>query len=89
MPDKYRDALEDVAWQFAYRVDGTDGHRRMSSGSLSALEDAFKVLGWDDPWIDPPDTGCARCYRFATCGAPTPDGYQRLCFDHYQEVTNA
>ena len=47
---KYKEALEDMAWQFGYR--GTkDGKEVIHTGGLSALETAFFVLGWDDPHI--------------------------------------
>ena len=44
-----RDALESMVYQFAYR--GTrDGKPIIFTGGLSALSDAFKTLGWDDPY---------------------------------------
>ena len=47
---KYKEALEDMAWQFGYR--GTkDGKKVIHTGGLSALETAFFVLEWDDPKI--------------------------------------
>ena len=45
---KYKDALKDMVWQFAYR--GTKGGKSiMWTGGLSALRGAFEALGWDDP----------------------------------------
>jgi hypothetical protein len=42
------DALEDMVFQFAIR--GTkDGLECLGTGGLSALENAFAALGWDDP----------------------------------------
>lgn len=45
---KYKEALQDMVWQFAYR--GTKNNKSiMLTGGLSALEGAFEALGWDDP----------------------------------------
>ena len=27
---------------------------------------------------------CDECDKEATCGLPHPDGYKRLCYDHYK-----
>jgi hypothetical protein len=43
-----RDALEDMVDQFAYRWE-QDGKTTFTTGGLSALENAFMVLGLDDP----------------------------------------
>lgn len=73
-----REALEDMVRQFAYYSSGA-----YHTGGLSALEDAFDALGWDDPH---PDLSVAcdepDCREQVTCGTPTPDGYRSTCFDH-------
>jgi hypothetical protein len=75
------EALENMAWQFAYYNAGT-----LTTGGLSALEEAFEVLGWDDPHpapgrlCDEPD-----CTNEGTCGWPSPTGYRQTCFGHTEE----
>lgn len=44
--DRLRDVLADMVSQFAYQ---TGDRRGVSTGGLSALEDAFDALGWKDP----------------------------------------
>ena len=81
---KPKDALIGMVQQFAYWSDTAGGY---TTGGLSALEDAFSVLGWTDPMPDM-EVRCQRpgCMRQATCGTPTPEGYKRLCGEHYAEA---
>ena len=84
--DTLREFAEDVAHQFGYC--GTkNGRLVLTTGGLSTLEWAFHLLGWDDPH-PVPERECQApgCHREATCGTPTPDGYQRLCGDHFREA---
>jgi len=78
------DALEDMVWQFACRYDDPP---RMGTAGLSALENAFEVLGWDDPHPTP-EIGCQSdgCTKTATSGSPTPEGYKWLCSVHFRMV---
>jgi hypothetical protein len=79
-----REALEGMVWQFAHRF-ARNGRRYLGTMGLSALEDAFAALGWNDPHpCDDEGFGCARpgCAEWATCGQPTPDGYEWLCSTH-------
>lgn len=68
----YKDALKDMAWQFAFRANGK-GRRPASlfTGGLSALEHAFDVLGYSNPH-PAPEGECAvkGCREWATCGTP-------------------
>lgn len=75
-----REALEGMCRQFAYWRAGCLWH-----GGLSALEEAFGVLGWGDSHPCP-DMQCDEpgCLEKATCGFPTPDGYRRTCHKHYR-----
>ena len=83
-------ALEDMTRQFAYWSDVAGG---LWTGGLSALEEAFDVLGWTDP-MPMPEMRCdePECMRQATCGWPTPagtsgsaaTGYRRTCGEHWQ-----
>lgn len=88
MSDKpdYQGALEDMVNQFAF--EGTkDGRACLTTGGLGALEYAFDVLGYDDPHIVPwRECQWDGCHQHATSGTPTPDGYKRLCHEHYKEV---
>ncbi len=78
--DEMREALEDLTRQFAFRNDRGQEH----TGALSALEQAFDVLGWDDPHDCEPWQVCDEpdCKRPVTCGTPTPKGYRHTCGTH-------
>ncbi len=75
------EALEGMVHQFAHWHGGVGGY---TTGGLSALEDAFEALGWEDPHpypkgrCDEPD-----CMEQATCGWPTSGGYRRTCGKHW------
>lgn len=75
-----RDALESMVHQFAYWSDKAGGYW---TGGLSALEEAFDVLGWDDPHPEP-EARCDEpgCMGQITCGWPSANGYRRTCYDH-------
>lgn len=79
-----RDALEDMCYQFAY--DGTrDGGPTLTTGGLSALEGAFRLLGWEDPHPIP-HARCDEpgCPQRAACGWPDKNNrYRRTCTEHY------
>lgn len=82
----WREVVEGLCFQFGYS--GHDSKKKwLSAGGLSALEDAFEALGWDDPHIVA-EGGCEHpgCNAWDTCGTPTPDGYKRLCGEHYRQV---
>jgi hypothetical protein len=83
-----REALEGMVRQFAHWSAGPTGG--YWTGGLSALEDAFEVLGWESPHPAPEMT-CDEpgCWEFASCGWPTRPGgtgqnggYRRTCGDH-------
>ena len=46
---EYKEALEDMVWQFAYRDVSKNNKPMLYTGGLSALELAFATLGWSDP----------------------------------------
>ena len=78
------EALESMLYQFAYPCKGP----AFTTGGLSALEEAFDVLGWQDPH---PCPGCKceieDCIEHATCGSKVKDGeYKRMCGNHYREL---
>ncbi len=78
--------VEDAARQWGYWSDSVGG---VSTGGLSTLEDAFYILGWDDPH-PLPDHCCDEpgCTREGTNGWPTAmgikGGYRWTCFEHSQ-----
>ncbi len=81
---RLKETLEDMCYQFASWSDSKGGH---CTGGLSALEDAFEILGWTDP--HPAPKSCCQekgCKKQATCGTPTADGYKRLCIEHFKDV---
>jgi len=97
MPDatEWREALEGMVFQFAYR--GMKGDQRiLHCGGLSALEQAFTALGWADPHVVA-DCGCEiiGCNNWSTCVGAYPRsrakigtpvnmiGFGYLCYDHY------
>lgn len=88
---EYRDALEDMVWQFAYKSNGK-GRRPASlfTGGLSALEHAFDVLGYDDPHPAPEGECVVKgCRNWATCGTPkgAKNGqYMSCCGYHMREA---
>src|SRR4051812_19687259 len=82
--ENWRAVVEDLVGQFAFKSNDDKRHW-LHTGGLSALEDAFAALGWEDPhYVE--EGGCEHpgCARWATCGTPTPDGYRRLCGEHYR-----
>lgn len=86
MGSKYKDALEDMVWQFAYRRGGP----YLSTGGLSALEHGFEVLGWEDPHeVADGDHLCdvEGCYNFTVAqgGMWAETGYWMLCDEHSAE----
>ena len=82
--EEFKAALEDMVDQFAYPLNDPP---RITTGSLSALEHAFDVLGYSDP-KEMPERKCQYdsypCHRTATCGIPTPNGYKRVCGEHFR-----
>lgn len=87
MASKYRDALEDMVYQFGYDC-VKDGQPALCTGGLSALEGAFAALGWAEPYVIPDPVWCdapvtPRCPNRTTCGTPTTAGYKRFCHDHF------
>lgn len=85
---EYRDSLEDMVQQFAYKADGK-GRRpaSMFTGGLSALEHAFDTLGYSDPQPCPEGECVVKnCHKWATCGTSSgaKNGqYLSCCGDHY------
>lgn len=87
--DEMREFAKDVVYQFGY-YGQYDGRLHIGNGGLSTLEEAFDILGWDNPH-PAPEFECEidGCHEHATCGAPTSDGYKRMCGKHFAErITN-
>jgi hypothetical protein len=53
---RLRECLEGMVWQFGHPFE-RDGEHYLGTMGLSNLEDAFEVLGWDDPHPYDPDEG--------------------------------
>ena len=83
--DDMKEFAEDVVYQFGY-YGQYNGRLHIGHGGLSTLEWAFDILGWDNPH-PAPEFECEidGCHEHATCGAPTSDGYKRMCGKHYIE----
>ncbi len=83
--DDMREFAEDVVYQFGY-YGQYEGRLHIGHGGLSTLEYAFDILGWENPH-PVPEFECEvdGCHEHATCGAPTSDGYKRMCGRHYRE----
>lgn len=73
---------EEVIRQFAYRIK-TNERCAFTAGGLSVLEEAFDIVGWDDPHLCP-ECECEEdgCHEWVTGGMLTPDGYKWLCARH-------
>ena len=85
-PEEIKGFAEDVAYQFGYYFPIKD-ILHISTGGLSTLEWAFRILGWNDPH-PVPECECEfpGCHKHATCGTPTKDGYKRVCGKHFAEL---
>lgn len=83
-----REFAEDVVYQFGY-YGQYNGRLHIGHGGLSTLECAFDILGWDNPHPAPEfECEIEGCHEHATCGAPTSDGYKRMCGRHFREKEN-
>ena len=75
----------DVAYQFGYYCQN-GGRLHITHGGLSTLEWAFDILGWENPHpVSECECEVEGCHEHATCGAPTKDGYKRMCGKHFKE----
>ena len=86
----YKEALEDMVWQFAYR--DTKGNKPvLHTGGLSALEGAFEVLGWEDPKVIEDTDGVIcdvkNCPEWVTNQGMgwRNTGYWCLCSGHHEQ----
>ncbi len=74
-----QECVADLVNQFAYW-----GNGGFTTGGLSALEDAFKLLGYGD-FIPAPDQCCDEpgCKAHGSMGWPTKEGgYRVTCWAH-------
>jgi hypothetical protein len=80
------EALEGMVYQFAYWSDTAGG---FCTGGLSALEDAFEVLGWEDPHPVPEvrcdEPGCLQRGAWAMNSASST----LMCYKHWREHHDA
>jgi hypothetical protein len=86
--DKYREALESMVFQFGHR--GTkNGKPTLYTGGLSALEQAFEALGWDEPYYLPEEGYTCEvegCMEIDVCGYHWGVFYLRLCAKHFRDA---
>jgi hypothetical protein len=87
--NKYKEALEDMVFQFGY-CGVKNGKPVIHTAGLSALESAFEALGWNDPHYLPEEGYTCEvigCMEADTCGTHWGDSklYLRLCPKHYQQ----
>src|SRR3990172_12682336 len=85
--NELREALEDMVFQYGYR--GVKNGKPTLFGASSAINSAFKVLGWDNPRYLPEEGYTCEgkgCMEADTCGTPWGKGgpYLRICSEHYQ-----
>lgn len=82
-PEEIKEFAEDVIRQFGYHG-SVNGRPAYTAGGLSTLEEAFGIVGWDDP-RPAPECECEEdgCHEWASSGRPTPDGYKWLCSRHF------
>lgn len=87
--DELIEGIESMALQFA-SDSWKDGTAAITTGGLSDLEWAFRILGWEDPHILPKEFLCQwqSCSRRSTCGAPYNGIYYRLCDEHYRQANH-
>lgn len=82
---KYKEALESMVWQFGYR--GTVGGKlAITNGGLSALEEAFEALGWDNPhYINDPSFECdiKGCHNWYSPQIKWDGVYVLICDEHF------
>lgn len=91
-PETLKETVIDLVMQFGYRQ-VVNGQLGIGTGGLSALEVAFKELGWDDPhvledpvWCDGIAAGSlAKCPEAVIAGVQTVDGWKRFCTIHYRD----
>lgn len=78
------EALEDMAWQYAYRFSRGRG-LFLGTGGMSALEGAFDVLGWEDPHRCKLEMACdvVGCFEWRSAGIHWGDWYVRVCSNHF------
>jgi hypothetical protein len=81
-----REALEHMTCQFGYWNPGeSKGQGGLTTGGLSALEDAFAALGWDEPhYVKEMECDEPGCGAQNSSGWPSPRGYRHTCHDHYR-----
>ncbi len=81
------DCLIDMCYQFAHKGI-SDGKACLSSMGLSTLEDAFIVLGWNDPNFDIPEECLCEvkeCQRWMKGWVSDEVGHYRVCDVHEKD----
>jgi len=84
--NKVKEALESMVWQFGHKG-VKNGEPIIWTGGLSALEEAFEALGWEDPkFVEDSDAICdvEGCAEWVVSqGIAWEDtGYWLVCSEH-------
>lgn len=88
--ENYKSALESMIYQFGYHG-VKDGKPCIGTGGLSALEEAFAVLQWDDPQFIPEQENTCEiegCMEEPTSGQRWNELYLLLCHNHSYMLRN-
>lgn len=84
--ERLKESVLDMVIQFGY-YSKVHGRLHITTGGLSALENAFSGLGWEDPHPYPQgECEYPKCHAHATCGTPTKDGYKHVCGEHFSAL---
>lgn len=82
-----KSALESMVWQFGHHG-VKNGKPIIWTGGLSALEEAFEVLGWQDPhYLQEKGNTCEikGCVEPITSQTTWDDLYLCLCREHHHD----
>ena len=82
--NKYQEAIESLIWQFGFRVIVGD-KPAITTGGLSALEEAFEALGWDNPHYVGASMECdvEGCHQWRSPQIHWDGVYVLICAEHF------
>lgn len=87
MINKYKEALESMIFQFGYY--GTKNNKPIIyTGGLSALEEAFEALGWEDPhYMNDTSIECdiKGCHEWRSPQIVWDGIYVLICRKHFRD----
>ena len=83
----YKEALEGMVWQFGFR-DTVNDRLAITNGGLSALEEAFDALGWNNPhYVNDSSMECEieGCHEWRSPQIVWDDVYVLICSKHFAD----